>query len=166
MSSDELLNTWRKRARVAQIGHYRSAVRLENHHRRWGIAAVGLNAAVGTAVFASLSETIDVTWVKILIGIVSIVAAILGGIQTFERAGERAEVHRQAATQFSALQREVELYQAMGENREPSINEFLQDFNARYVQLVKEAPTADETLHREAKQEVKDEEREAMRTTG
>jgi hypothetical protein len=158
MNADELLNTWRKRARVAQIGHYRSAVKLENHHRRWGIGVVGLNAAVGTAVFASLSETVDVTWVKILVGVVSVVAAILSGIQTFERAGERAEVHRQAATQFSALQREVELYQAKGENREPPVNAFLEKFNERYVQLVKEAPTADEKLHREAKRQVKEEE--------
>jgi hypothetical protein len=162
MTSAELLDIWRRRARVAQIGHYRSAVKLENRHRRLGVIAVALNAVVGTTVFASLSEDVDTTWIKLAVGFVSVVTAVLAGVQTFERAGERAEVHRQAATQFSALQREAELYQTTGDNSEVSVEKFLQDFNTRYVQLVKEAPTADEALHLEAKSIVKQEAREAV----
>lgn len=155
MDSNQLLVEWRDRARVAQIGHYKTAVKLENRHRRIGLFVVVLNAVVGTAVFATLSEQANTVAVKVVVGLFSILAAVLAGVQTFERAGERAEVHRQFATRFSELQRAVELYQATGDKTEQAVKVFLEDFNTRYSQLVKEAPTANEALHVAAKEQFK-----------
>lgn len=151
MYANELLREWGHRARAAQVGHYKTAVKLENRHRRLGIFVVSLNAAVGTAVFASLSDNLDSVLGRLVVGFFSILTAVLAGIQTFDRAGERAETHRMAATQFSGLQREVEMYLATGDIEEGSIKRFVAEFNSRYVQLVNESPTVDEKIHIQVK---------------
>ena len=80
MDSNQLLVEWRDRARVAQIGHYKTAVKLENRHRRIGLFVVVLNAVVGTAVFATLSEQANTVAVKVVVGLFSILAAVLAGV--------------------------------------------------------------------------------------
>lgn len=155
VDSTQLLAEWRGRARVAQIGHYKTAVKLDRRHRRIGLLVVILNAIVGTAVFATISEQANTAGVKVVVGLFSIFAAVLVGVQTFERAGERAEIHRQFATRFSEMQREVELYVATGDKSEQEVKQFLEAFNARYTLLVNEAPTSDEDIHVAAKQQVK-----------
>jgi hypothetical protein len=157
MASIGLQEEWRRRARVAQTSHYKSAAKLESRHRRWGVLVVTLNALVGTTVFASLSRDFNI-WIKVATGVVSVLAAVLAAIQAFDRAGERAETHRKAATQFSALQRDVELYAATGSTPDSEDAKFLKDFNARYVQLVNESPTADEALFRRVEASFRDEE--------
>src|SRR3712207_4739888 len=94
VDSMQLLDEWGGRARVAQIGHYKTAVKLDRRHHGIGLLVVILNAIVGTAVFATLAEQANTVDVKVAVGLVSILAAVLVGVQTFERAGERAEVHR------------------------------------------------------------------------
>jgi hypothetical protein len=157
MKSEELVRVWGRRAREAQIGHYRTAVKLERRYRRFGYVVVALNAVVGTSVFASLSKDELPLWVRFVVGLVSIFAAVLAGIQTFEKAGERSETHRVAATQFSSLQRDVELFLSSvssGPAPEEATKTFLAEFNGRYVQLVKESPTVDEAIHVNVKKSV------------
>jgi hypothetical protein len=166
VDSTLLLDEWRGRARVAQISHYKTAVKLDRRHRRIGLLVVVLNAVVGTAVFATLAEQANIVWVKVGVGLISILAAVLVGIQTFERAGERAEVHRQFATRFSEMQREVELYVATGDKSDQAVKQFLTEFNTRYTHLVKEAPTADEEIHAAAKQQFKAERAAASTVAG
>lgn len=157
MASTELQEEWRRRARVAQTAHYKSAAKLEARHRRLGVLVVALNALVGTTVFASLSKDFNV-WIRVATGVVSVLAAVFAAIQAFDRAGERAETHRKAATRFSALQRDVELFAATGAVPDSEDAKFLKDFNVRYVQLVNESPTADEALFRRVEAGFRDEE--------
>jgi type II secretory pathway pseudopilin PulG len=48
-------------------------------------------------------------WFKILVALTSVIAAILGGLQTFLRSSDRAAVHRAAATRYASLRRTIEL---------------------------------------------------------
>jgi hypothetical protein len=154
MNLHELVREWGRRARSAQMGHYRTAIKLEARHRWLGVTVAALTAIVGTTVFASLSDNLDAIWVRVAVGFVSISTAVLAGVQTFERAGERAEKHRLAATQFSSLQRDAELFVAGGVVADEATQAFLKDFNTRYGQLTNESPSIDEKIHRVVKREI------------
>lgn len=105
----DLLFRWLGRLRLAQFGHYAAAASL----RRWtyalGIPVVVLSAAVGTSVFASLSadEGLSIA-VRTALASLSVLAAILAGLQTFFGFAERGEKHRSVAARYGVVRREVE----------------------------------------------------------
>jgi hypothetical protein len=72
-----------------------------------GIPVVVLTTFIGTSVFATLQDEID-TSLKILVGVISVTAAVLASLQTFLRFGERAEKHRVAGESWAALRREID----------------------------------------------------------
>jgi len=67
-----------------------------------------LTTLVGTSVFASLSEDAPSTYVRIIVGLVSILAALLAGLQTFMKFAERCEKHRSTAARYGIVRRQLE----------------------------------------------------------
>jgi hypothetical protein len=104
---ESLLLRWLKRTRESSFVHYIAEERYRQLHYAIGVPAAILAAGVGTSVFVTLEKTTD-TQIKILIGMVSILAAILTGLQTFLRYSERADRHRKAASDYSSIRREIE----------------------------------------------------------
>ncbi len=104
---ENLLADWRTRAQRSKIAHYKAAVRFGRRHVLLGVPVVVLIAIVGTAVFATLKERPE-TWIQITIGLVSILAAALAGMQTFFNYSNRAIIHRTAAAKYGSVQREIE----------------------------------------------------------
>ena len=115
---DELLTSWRKRAREAQWAHYGCERRLLRMHFWVGVPLVVLSTFSGTAVFATLS-TDPSTTLKLVVGATAVVVAVLGGVQTFLRATDRAGAHRAAATKYAALRRELEQIRACDIGAQP-----------------------------------------------
>lgn len=105
-----LLAQWGKIAAAAQHAHYLLATRLGRRNRWLGIPTVICSAIVGTSLFATLSKrTEDVpVSLRVLIGLLSVVAAVLAATQTFLRFAERSERHVQAGDWYSAIKRDVE----------------------------------------------------------
>jgi hypothetical protein len=104
-----LLRQWLARARRGAYGHYAEAQRCQRFHLAIGIPAVALSAIVGTTVFASLSSATQLDkWVQFAIGTISVVAAVLTALQTLLRLSERADQHRNAASQYSTIRRNIE----------------------------------------------------------
>jgi hypothetical protein len=102
----KLLREWNARAGATAETHYSIAARLSRHNVRLGIPVVVLTTFVGTSVFATLQEQVDVK-LRIVIGVVSVLAAVLASLQTFLRFAERAEKHRAAAESWSSIRREI-----------------------------------------------------------
>jgi hypothetical protein len=105
VKAEKLLEDWRARVYAAQSAHYRSAglFRLLNYFV--GVPAVVFSSVVGTAIFAGLKK--DSSW-ALWVGVVSIGAAVLAGLQTFFRFSERAAQHETAADWYSAIRRDIE----------------------------------------------------------
>jgi len=101
-----LLREWNDRAGATAETHYAISARLSRLNVRLGIPVVVLTTFVGTSVFATLERHVDLSW-KILIGTVSVLAAVLASLQTFLRFAERAEKHRAAAEEWSSIRREI-----------------------------------------------------------
>jgi hypothetical protein len=104
---ESLLFDWHGSLRISQAAHYETAKPLSRAHFLLGVPVAIISAVVGTSVFASLESTVELKW-KIIIGLASILAAILASIQTFLRFEERAESHRLIAGRCAILRREIE----------------------------------------------------------
>jgi len=101
-----LLREWHDRAAVSQQAHFVIATRLTRYNIWLGIPVVALATFVGTSVFATLQKDVG-TSLRILVGLVSVIAAVLASLQTFLRFQERGEKHRSAAEHWSAIRREI-----------------------------------------------------------
>ena len=103
-----LLEEWHLRVTTAQFGHQTRAEQT----RRWGIGlglpVVILTTLVGTGAFATLNETTSAE-AKLLVGGISILAAVLASIQTFLGYSQVAERHRIAATRYANARRAIEV---------------------------------------------------------
>jgi hypothetical protein len=141
-----ILNLWKKRAFVAQKAHYGTAVKLDKRNHVIGILGVTFNTIVGSVVFATLITEANIAWIKIGAGVISLIAAVLVGIQTFRRDGEKAEKHRVCAAKFSVMQRELEFIEARDADGE-ELDRLLSKFNDQYNNLISEAPVADGNIY-------------------
>jgi hypothetical protein len=105
---EELLSDWQNRAWAAQLAHYRVASRLRTRNLWLGLPVVVLTTAVGTSLFATLSQKQVDTWIRVVVGCVSVLAAVLAGIQTFLNFAKRADEHAVAADWYSSIRRKIE----------------------------------------------------------
>lgn len=103
----QLLKDWESRAASSSEAHYALATRLSKSNIRFGIPVVALTTFVGTSVFATLQEHVNVG-LRVVVGMLSVLAAVLASLQTFLRFGERAEKHRAAAELWSSIRREID----------------------------------------------------------
>jgi hypothetical protein len=101
-----LLEDWLERADATSKIHYAQSNRLSALKLILGIPVVVLTTFVGTSVFATLQEPVN-TGMRIVVGVVSVAAAVLASLQTFLSFAERAEKHRQAAERWAAIRREI-----------------------------------------------------------
>jgi hypothetical protein len=137
-----LLRDWSARAAASGDAHYALCTRLSRSNIRFGVPVVVLTTFVGTSVFATLEHHVNVA-LKILIGMVSVLAAVLASLQTFLRFGERAEKHRTAAEAWAALRRDMEamiaLHPTYPESRgDPKKN--LDEILQRFAQIAQQSP--------------------------
>jgi hypothetical protein len=104
----QLLLKWIRRARESQMSHYDMADLLSARDRLVGWLVTALTALVGTAVFASLTVTAVSVEVRVVVGLVSVAAAVGAALQTYLRYAERAEKHRAAGARYGAVRRRLE----------------------------------------------------------
>jgi len=113
-TNEELLLRWYKRLRETQMSHYNSAKPLSKLNSYLGVPVVILTTFVGTTVFTTLNKEVDV-WIKVLVGMISVLAAVLSSIQTFLKYSDKAEKHRTIGAKAGNLRREIEQYIAQGD---------------------------------------------------
>ena len=103
----QLLKDWRARAGTSSEAHYVLATSLVRSNIRFGVPVVALTTLVGTTVFATLQKPDVNLGLRIAVGMISVLAAVLASLQTFLRFGERAEKHRVAAERWASIRREI-----------------------------------------------------------
>ena len=105
-----LVEIWSKRAEACHKCHFLASHRYSRYNYLFGIPTILFTTLVGTTVFASLSstESASVT-VTIAIGLCSVTAALLSGLQTFLGFSERSDRHRDAGVKYGATGRRLEL---------------------------------------------------------
>lgn len=110
--AEETLSKWERRARESQFSHNESAKTFEAAGYWVGIPVVVLSSTVGTTVFATLQKQVSFG-VQLTVGAISVLSAVLAGLQTFLRFPERAEKHRAVAADYGTVRRQIEAVLAL-----------------------------------------------------
>lgn len=102
--------------------HFLAARISAKHHLRIGVAAIFMNAVIGTTVFVALNKRIDSTvqslqsadvfsiYSLIAITAIAVTAAALSSLQTFLNYSQRAELNRVAAVNYDRLRHRLDLF--------------------------------------------------------
>jgi hypothetical protein len=144
-STAELLADWHRRVRESQFAHYNATKPLARANYLLGVPVAILTTIVGTSLFATLESQAGPRF-RLLIGLVSLIAAVLASIQTFLRFSERAEKHRGVAARYGSLRRDIEVLQARGEPYDATkVDSIQQKLNA----VSTEAPEISERIWRQ-----------------
>ena len=145
----ELLEDWRQRVYAAQSAHYSSADRFRVLNYLVGVPAIIFSSIVGTAIFAGLQRDTPQTF---LVASISIIAAVLTGLQTFLRFPERASQHATAADWYSAIRRDVEETLHLPVANRGNAKECLDRIRKEMNRVTQDAPELDVRIwQREAK---------------
>jgi len=107
MEARDLLTQWRSGVRIAHIAHRKASAAYRRRGRWLGVPATAISVIVGTTVFASLGESTH-QGLLLVVGTVSILNAVLSGLQTFLNYPVLAEKHHQAGIRFGSLRRKMD----------------------------------------------------------
>lgn len=138
----DLLRDWQARASFSSETHFGLATRLAEANIRFGMPVVVLTTFVGTSVFATLGRNVEL-WLRIAVGMISVLAAVLASLQTFLRFGERAEKHRFAAEKWASIRREIDQMLALHPTYLASRGDpkqYLDDLRARMDEIAERSP--------------------------
>jgi hypothetical protein len=143
---EELLRNWLKHVHKGRDRHDLAA-RRNDAYRYWlGVPAIILSTVVGTSVFASLNTQVD-TRLKIVLGLISITAAVLASLQTFYDFAARAERHRVAGVKYKTIIRELEeVLTPLDQSADKA--EYLNDLRKRLDDMELEAPVVPAGVYR------------------
>ena len=154
-SLERLYESWHRRVAAAEHGHRLMADRLRRRYFLLGIPVVVFTTLVGTSAFASLSgasnssittRNADSDVVLLIVGGISVLAAVLSSLQTFLRYATRAEGHRIAALRYETLRREMAETLALSPEFRGQPDRDLDNARNRMDRYAKESPTIGERM--------------------
>ena len=93
---------------VRYIAHLMEGAKADSRGRMLGLSVVILSTIVGTSIFASLQTDSPNTWVKIGVGGLSVLAAVMAAVKEFEGYGKRSAEHLAAAATYGQLRHRAE----------------------------------------------------------
>lgn len=152
-----LVTDWFRRARESQFIHYECGVFFSRLNYLLGIPAMILSTAVGTAVFASLEKDVSGN-MRIVVGLVSITAAVLASLQTFLKFSERADRHRSTGSGYGAIRRSLEYLKTFPPAEEEALKRAVEDIKKQMDALAKEAPEVPSRMKKKLDDEIKNRE--------
>jgi hypothetical protein len=140
MDKSELLRHWRFRVHRVQTGHYEAGRKYDSMNLWLGIPTIVASTIVGTAIFASLSNTTPAVWVTILVGLFSVASTVLVALQTFLKFSELAERHKVAGARFADIKHQIEMIAVFQANGSGSLESKLSEIEQRWEAVREESP--------------------------
>ena len=137
---ERVLEEWRLRAWAGQIAHYRVSSHLRRYNVWLGLPVVILTTAVGTSLFATLNQADVPVELRILVGAISLAAAVLAGAQTFFSFAQRADRHVIAADWYASIRRKIEQLQATPRGFRDSPKAFLDQIRKEMNSVGSQSP--------------------------
>lgn len=139
------LQEWHQGIRISHSAHFQAAEVYEKRNLLLGIPVVVLSAITGTAVFTAGGDTVLLA--RVAVGLCSVAAAVLAGLQTFLRYSELALKHKAAAIKYGALRRELEEALATYSAEAPFRADFMSDIRRRWDSLDDESPVVTKKIY-------------------
>jgi hypothetical protein len=149
-----LITDWFRRVRESQRVHYECGTRFTRLNYLLGIPTIILTAAVGTAVFASLDKAAAGN-ARIIVGLVSILAAVLASLQTFLGFAQRADRHRTTGAGYGAIRRSLEYLKTFPPSDPDEFERVVSDIKKQMDALAESAPEVPARLKKKIDDELK-----------
>jgi len=146
-----LLQGWYDRIARVQLAHFNAAMRFGKRNIQLGLPAIIFSTFVGTSVFASLNNEHISEWAKIIVGLISVVAAVLTALQTFLGFSERAETHRTTAVRYGAVGRQIEQFLQTGTSAHQTTEDLVDQIREHLNRLAEESPVLPPDIVHDAK---------------
>ena len=141
----ELLSEWLVAVRVDGLAHQQAEIYYTQLNRVLGVPVVVLTTIVGTTVFSMLAKSPD-TRIIIIVGLLSMCAAILSSLQTFLGYAGLAEKHGVATDNYSGLRRDVEVQLTKPKFETEDFDNFTASFRACWSAVEKDTPSVSDKL--------------------
>ena len=129
----KLLNDWQQMAERAHQGHYNASAFYERLFLMLGIPVIFLSAFTGG------SEVLGLVGNQIG-GVISLIIAVLAGLQTFLKFSQRAERHRVAGANYGGIRRSIEEASIVLEDSDQDARKEVHAIKDQLDSLAKECP--------------------------
>ena len=137
----EVLEEWRRSLIILHRAHWEAAGQFEDRNFWLGLTAAGMSAIAGTTVFATLEQDSPSVFVRVAVGVFSVIATLLAAIQAFLRSSAIAERHKAAGVKFGQLRRELDQTRLVGLPTDAAAREAaLKDFRKRWDEAESNVP--------------------------
>jgi hypothetical protein len=137
--SISLLKEWQDDARVLLYAHLATAEKNRRLNMAIGGCSVMLSAIVGTSVFSALGKNSS-KYLQILIGIISILAAVLTALHTFLNLSDQVNKHQMAGSGFAALHKQLEQLIVCTPTSNEVLNDQMNQIRERWDKLRADSP--------------------------
>lgn len=115
----KVIDSWHKRASQVQNAHYDSGSLCNTRFNILGLSVVILSALLGgTEVILPVDVVQDPAIGKNISGVISLLIAILAGLQMYLKLGQLSERHRIAGAHYGEIKRSLEIINIVCEKSE------------------------------------------------
>ncbi len=142
-----LLAEWKEKAKDFGRASSALSIRYDKYHYGIGLPATILTVIAGATL---LTET-TVPWIKILVGIVGLIAAVLVAVQTFYSFAKRSESLRSVARQLEQVRREIDILREFLPSDPVEQEKKLREISDKMSEIIKDVPAIkkDASFHTE-----------------
>ena len=133
----EVMEKLRLNAHLVKRCHFEASKRRTHYHVLCGLPIIIFNLILGSVFFTQLSSELP-QWCQWLGAVLALIAALLGGIQTFFNFKGSYEGHREMGNQYLAVARECERLIALffdGQLSLETLSEKVETLNERYASI-------------------------------
>ena len=149
-SNLEMLARWRTNCRRSQIANYNSASRFTLQNLWLGVPTIILSTIVSTSIFATLGKSVD-PLVQTIVGMVTVLTAVLVALQTFLKRSELASRHRSTAALYGSVKRQLDQEIAKLEAGENVAQKTIDTIRERMDALSQEGPVVPDGIWAKAR---------------
>jgi len=133
----EVLDKLRWNAHLCKHSHFRASMKGRNLHVLCGVPIVVVNLFLGSLFFSLINAELP-DWTKWSGAALALIAALLGGVQTFFNFKKNYEGHRQVGNEYLAIARECERLIALYFDRILDLEHLsnkVSELNTRYSEI-------------------------------
>lgn len=149
----ELLERWQRNCLRSQIANYDAATFYKRNNHLFGVPTIIISAAVGTSIFAALGTNVN-SIAQITVGIFSLLAAVLGALQTFFNWGDLSSKHQSTAAKYGALKRQIDQILAGHASGNHLTDEQLNHIRSQMDTLSLDTPEVPDRIWRRARNKI------------
>ena len=151
--SPVILNQWLNGIKINDIAHRRAAAYYKNLGRVLGIPVTVFTIVTGTIIFSTLGSS-ENDQILLVVGFISLIAAIMSGLQTFLNYEELSVRHQASGIKYGYLRRHVDEILCFSHDPE-QLQKIMQEIREEWNRIEEESPTIPQRFHDKALKFVK-----------